>query len=176
MSPWPTAEVEGVSSVGFNWACWPSLRAQGGAHSFCPTQSRGIPRQNCNSVRGSFPQRRFCVETLRAPSFPLVTPSLGFPRYRAKGTACAAPENGKWSVQAQRAKPSTATKRPYGAAGGGLGNRQGAKRRAAGAVSGEAAVQSANQPIQLISKRSDGALPSSWKLPRRGMARDVLYL
>ena len=30
-----------------------------------------------------FPRRRSCVETLRAPSFPLVTPPLGFPRYRA---------------------------------------------------------------------------------------------
>ena len=30
-----------------------------------------------------FPRRRFGVETLRAPSLPLVTPPLGFPRYRA---------------------------------------------------------------------------------------------
>ena len=29
------------------------------------------------------PQRRSCVETLRAPSLPLVAPPLGFPRYRA---------------------------------------------------------------------------------------------
>ena len=37
------------------------------------------------------PQRRSCVETLRAPSLPLVAPPLGFPRYRAKGVANARP-------------------------------------------------------------------------------------
>ena len=43
-------------------------------------------------VRGKWrPQRRFCVETRRAPSLPLVAPPLGFPRYRAKGVANARP-------------------------------------------------------------------------------------
>ena len=35
------------------------------------------------SVPIVFPRRRFGVETLRAPSLPLVAPPLGFPRHRA---------------------------------------------------------------------------------------------
>ena len=99
------------------------------------------------NVRGKWrPQRRFCVETLRAPSLPLVAPPLGFPRYRAKGVANARP--GERSVQAQRAKPSTATKRPCEATdgvpekatrreteGGGRGQRR-SRRATDGARSG----------------------------------------
>ena len=51
---------------------------------------------------GVFPQRRFGVETWRAPSLPSVAPPLGFPRYRAKGAAYAAPENGKRSAPTGR--------------------------------------------------------------------------
>ena len=41
------------------------------AHLACKSPSREV-----------FPRRRFSVETLRAPSLPLVTSPLGFPRYR----------------------------------------------------------------------------------------------
>ena len=121
-----------------------------------------------------FPRRRFGVETLRAPSFPLVAPPLGFPRYRA---------------------PEGALKRGIGSLADSLIGvlsgalpyiliiliRQGAKRRAAVAVSGEAAVQSANQPIQLISRRSVGA-PTSLRFPfspdsiAMGLLRGLLIL
>ena len=95
------------------------------------------------NVRGKWrPQRRFCVETRRAPSLPLVAPPLGFPRYRAKGVANARPGERR----TERAGPEGQTfhghetpLRSDGWRSAFPRKRQGAKRRAAVAVSGEAA-------------------------------------
>ena len=65
------------------------------------------------------------METRRAPSLPLVAPPLGFPRYCAKGWLAPPWEKGNRTPLRDDVVFS--------------GNRPGAKRRAAGAVSGEAA-------------------------------------
>ena len=82
-------------------------------------------------------RRRSCVETLRAPSLPLVAPPLGFPRYRAKGAASAAPENGERKTErpygATDGVPEKATRRET--EGGGRGQRR-SRRATDGARSG----------------------------------------
>ena len=90
-----------------------------------------------NSVREVLPRRRSCVETQRAPSLPLIAPPLGFPRYRAP----------KGALKRERWKFGSLEVWKFSFYGGASPHilyipyffTQGAKRRAAVAVSGEAA-------------------------------------
>ena len=78
------------------------------------------------------PRRRSCVETLRAPSLPLVAPPLGFPRYRAPEGALKRGMRKFGSLEVQLLRWGFAPHPLHSLL-------QGAKRRAAVAVSGEAA-------------------------------------
>ena len=84
------------------------------------------------------PRRRSCVETLRAPSLPLVAPPLGFPRYRAPEGALKG-ELGSLEAWMLGSLVLLVGLCPTLRLPFFIKRRQGAKRRAAVAVSGEAA-------------------------------------